>query len=445
MQQAIRFLQMSSAEFTQQFESALCSNPFLEADETLEATVEDVPLTVRDAEAAIESTLRDPFDVTTVRKHSAVPGEDDDVCARIPVAIDLREHLRAQVCGQYLSERERGLAEAVIETLDDDGYLRESIEDTLRSLGLDILPCAQELESAIKLVQEFDPPGIAARSLSECLHLQLLALPASLEGHALALELVRDSLALLATRDFVKLGTRHSATQHELLVALGLIQRLNPHPGHQFSLPTADYVVPDVIVAERAEGLVAQVNPAMLPKAKLNEQYIGLLREQQAGSHAAMHQQLQEARWLMRNAEQRFATIQKVADAILRRQRAFFAYGDVALKPLALREIAEEVDLHESTISRATGNKYMATPRGLFQFKHFFSRELATETGGSCSATAVRALIREMIDEESANDPLSDVILAHRLTEQGICVARRTVAKYRNMMKLPAAELRRRA
>ena len=443
MQQAVRLLQMSSLEFNAQFEAALNTNPFLENDVAEELADVSKDESARDALIELplteEHSRLDPFELLATHKSSSAISEGDELCARLPVLVDLREHLNAQVCGHYLNEEERVLAEAVIETLDDDGYLRENVEETLRSMGFASPICPTALEASIKLVQEFDPPGIAARSLGECLYLQLLALPNTLEGHALALALVRDSLPLLATRDFFKLGLRHDATEQALLIALALIQRLEPHPGHRFSLPAADYVVPDVIVLEEAGGLKARVNPAMLPKARLNEQYIGLLRQQRDGAHPAMQQQLQEARWLMRNAEQRFSTIQKVADAILRRQRAFFVYGDVALRPLVLREIAEEVGLHESTISRATGNKTMATPRGLYQFKHFFSQKLGTETGGACSATAVRALMRDMLEVESTNEPLSDVVLAHRLTEQGIRVARR------NQMKVPPAELRRRA
>ena len=286
---------------------------------------------------------------------------------------------------------------------------------------------------------------MGARDLGECLWLQLLAVPCDEPGHAMALRLVRDSLPALAHRDFHALALRHDTTPAEVHRALVLIRRMDPHPGHRYSQPTPAHVIPDVIVVEREGRLTAAVNPAMLPQLRLNEGYVRLLRHSRDGSHPAMQQQLQEARWLLRNAEQRFSTIQRVADAILKRQRAFFAYGDVALKPLALREVADEIGLHESTVSRATANKTMATSRGLIAFKHFFSRELATNTGGLCSATSVRALMRDLLDEECAQRPLSDVLITEQLGMQGICVARRTVAKYRNQMKVPPAELRRKA
>ena len=476
MQQAIRLLQMSSLEFLQQLQAASHSNPFLEAsdadhdrlDETQSAEAaqdntlssgnemdainieltdgNEQPASVGEAIAAnLPENPSDPYDARCPSNARHLEAESDDGCDRIGCTEDLREHLLAQVCGCYLNARERFLAEMVIETLDDDGYLRQPVEATIDSVVGAEMPNDDELEAAIKLVQEFDPPGIAARDLGECLWLQLLAMPCDEPGHAMALVLVRDSLPALALRDFYKLALKHDTTPAEIHRALNLIRRTDPHPGHRYSQAAPAYVLPDVIVTERDGGLIAAVNPAMLPKLRLNESYVSLLRRSRDGSHPAMQQQLQEARWLLRNAAQRFSTIQRVADAILKRQRAFFTYGDLALKPLALREVADEIGLHESTVSRATGNKTMATARGLVPFRHFFSRELATNTGGICSATSVRALMRELLDEECAQYPLSDVLLAERLSTQGICVARRTVAKYRNQMKVPPAELRRRA
>ncbi len=476
MQQAIRLLQMTSLEFLQQLQTAAHDNPFLETPDTDQDSPDETPSAVAtedrsltsgqegdaidtrlvhgseqpasDAEAIaanVPDNPSDPYDARCPSNAQPREGESDDGCDRIGCTPDLREHLLVQVCGCHLDARERFLAEMVIETLDDDGYLRHPVEATIASIGGAEMPDEMELEAAIKLVQEFDPPGIAARNLGECLRLQLLAMPCDEPGHAMALVLVRDSLPALALRDFYRLALKHDTTPVEIHRALSLIRRMDPHPGHRYSQAAPAYVLPDVMVVEANGGLTALVNPALLPKLRLNEGYVSLLRRSRDGSHPAMQQQLQEARWLLRNAAQRFSTIQRVADAILRRQRAFFTYGDVALRPLALREVADEIGLHESTVSRATANKTMATARGLVPFKHFFSRELATDTGGICSATSVRALMRELLDEECPQHPLSDVVLAERLSVQGICVARRTVAKYRNQMKVPPAELRRRA
>ena len=474
MQQAIRLLQMSSLEFLQQLQIASQNNPFLESIDTDQHQTDETQIDEHAEEAAtandidslssellpsdehpsidadaiaghLQEALSEPYDIDYTSNEQRHEGESDERFDRMVCTENLRTHLLAQVCGSHLNQRERFLADMVIETLDDDGYLRHPVEASIASIAGAEMPDDDELEAAIKLVQEFDPPGIAARDLGECLRLQLLAMPSDEPGHAMALVLVRDSLPALAQYNFYKLALQHDTTPAEIHRALNLIRRTDPHPGHRYSQTAPAYVLPDVIIVERDGTLVAAVNPAMLPKLHLNKEYVSLLRRSRDGSHPAMQQQLQEARWLLRNAAQRFSTIQRVADAILKRQRAFFTYGDVALKPLALREVADEIGLHESTVSRATGNKTMATARGLLPFKHFFSRELATDTGGICSAASVRALMRELLDEECAQHPLTDVMLAQRLSTQGICVARRTVAKYRNQMKIPSAELRRRA
>ncbi|WP_293002864.1 RNA polymerase factor sigma-54 [Nevskia sp.] len=354
----------------------------------------------------------------------------------------LRDHLYEQLAGARLSPRAQRAAMVVIETLDDDGYLREALlPDAVPNDGEPPLTEA-ELDIGLAIVQQFDPVGVAARSLVECLGLQLAACPASTPGLRLAQALVREHLPLLARHDYGGLQRRLDCSAAALHVAHGLIRHLNPRPAGHFRDARTDYVVADVLVSHGADGLSTAINPAVLSKARLNQGCIELLRRSNDARHPGMRHQLQEARWLLRNAEQRHVTIKRVAEVIVVRQRAFFEYGEVALKPLALREVADELGLHESTLSRATSNKYMATPRGLYEFRHFFSRTLATETGGTCSATAVRALIREMIESERPDDPLSDVTVARRLGESGICVARRTVAKYRNQLKLPPWELR---
>jgi len=435
MQQSIRLLQLSSIDFLQEIQAAATNNLFLEDESDVDPTT---------AELLVAEPVSSPYELGAVSSTRSMSGDGlDDPMSRVAATVDLREHLREQISGSWLDDRTRAVATLVIETLDEDGYLRDSVRDTARALGIaDEEISDTELEAAIRLVQELEPAGIGARTVQECLQLQWLMLSESEPGHALAGRLLTQHFELLVRRDFERLRTLSGAEQ-ELCAAIDLIRRLDPRPGHGFALSAADFVVPDVIVVDRDGVLSATVNPALRPRARLNEHYVQLLHASREQNGPGLRQQLQEARWLLRNVEQRFATIQRVADAILRRQRAFFRFGDLALKPLLLREIADEVGIHESTVSRATGNKYMATPQGLFQFKHFFSRELGMDSGGRCSATAVRALIREMIEAEPTHEPLSDVVLADRLSAQGINVARRTVSKYRNMMKLPPVEFRR--
>ena len=300
----------------------------------------------------------------------------------------------------------------------------------------------EEFLTPLKLIQNMDPAGVGARDLSECLAIQLREQPPSPERE-IALTIALHHLGALARREFARLQQAVGCNEPALRSAHAKIRRLNPRPGAAFSKADARYVVPDVIVRRHRQQWVATINPAVLPTIRVNRRYAEIFRRARDASHAQLGQQLQEARWLVRNTEQRFATILRVAETIVARQKNFFDYGDVAMKPLGLRHIAIELDLHESTISRATGNKYMSTPRGMFEFRHFFSRELDTDTGGTCSATAIRALLREMITAEDHAAPLSDVRLADQLASQGIQVARRTVTKYRRLMQVPPVELRR--
>jgi RNA polymerase sigma-54 factor len=355
----------------------------------------------------------------------------------------LRDHLRQHLSSCKLDARQRGLAELVIEALEEDGYLREDLDELTASFSIEPEITKAEMEAAVRLVQSIDEPGIGARSLNECLELQLEAMPENTEGRAVALELVDGLMERLARREYAELQRLIGCDEHAIRVAHQLIRKLDPKPGLRYGQSDAQYVVPDVIVRKVKNRWTVQTNPAVMPKARLHRTYADMFRRARCSDRAPMAQELQEARWLIRNVEQRFSTIQRVAEAIVTRQKTFFDYGEVALKPLVLREVAEELGLHESTVSRATGNKYMATPRGIFEFKHFFSRELATDTGGACSAAAVRALLKEMISSENRRAPLSDVSLTKMLADQGVIVARRTVAKYRGLMKVPPAELRR--
>lgn len=448
---------MSALEFTQELRQAIASNPFLEEDDQDPAVAAQAGESVFPADrgATAESDpAREPalpaFDPEPYGgSYPSGRTRDDDGDDRPDAGqwtqstVGLHDHLHQELCGYRLGDRDRLLADILIEALDEDGYLRQDFDELAASLSVLPAPTHDEWMVALKLVQHLDTPGLAARGLGECLCLQLAALAEATPGRTPALAIADRYLDLMARRETAELRRRLGCGDEELAVACRLIRSLAPRPGFAFLEEGADHIVPDVIVRKIRNQWVITTNPAVMPKARLHQAYAHLFRKARCDDRAPLAQELQEARWLIRNAEQRFATIQRVAEAIVAHQRTFFDYGEIALKPLVLRKVAEELDLHESTVSRATNNKYMATPRGVFEFKHFFSRELATETGGRCSAAAVRALIRDMIEAEDHRDPLSDVSLTRMLAQQGVLVARRTVTKYRDLMKLPPADLRR--
>lgn len=475
LQQSVRLLQLSSLEFQHELRQALDSNPFLEYDEpqteeteptadgapvphgTAEAApVSDTPAPAEAAEgfdgfAAADSSAASAGEDTTsdftqdwsLRPASRHNGDADDVDpgAWAHAEPTMHEYLHSLLHLYPLNERDRAAAQVVIEALDDDGYLRESLADLAEAFEAEPPLTEEELRVTLRLVQTLDRPGVGARSLSECLSLQLDALPSDTPGRAVAHEIVEHHLERLARREHAELQKQIGCSAEALRTACALVRRLDPKPGEYYGPSDDNYVIPDVIVRRVKNRWVATINPAVLPRARIHRVYAELFA-QSGGSGSPLAQQLQEARWLLRNAEQRFTTIQRVAQCIVTYQKAFFDYGEIALKPLVLSKLAEELGLHESTVSRASSNKYMATPRGIFEFRHFFPRELATETGGRCSAAAVRALIKEMIEQEDPRNPLSDVTLARMLTQEGMIVARRTVAKYRNLLKLPPAQLR---
>lgn len=357
----------------------------------------------------------------------------------------LHQHLFSQLSLTPLGERDRRLVSLLIETLNDDGYLGSSLEEIaelladlpLEDRGIEPL----ELSTALKLLQSFEPAGVGARGLGECLWLQLNALPPGTPNLELAKTMVQAHLPLLAEREYGKIKKLMGLTDPQFIQIRQLITSLNPRPGAAFSPLDTRYVVPDVLV-KKVKGLwIASLNPDAVPKLRINEMYAGILRANRGGG-SGLSAQLQEARWLIKNVQQRFETILRVSQAIVDRQRMFFEHGEVAMRPLTLKEIAETVELHESTISRVTTQKYMMTPRGLFEFKYFFGSALATEEGGATSSTAIRALIKQVIEAENPLRPMSDQALSEYLGKQGFVVARRTVAKYRELMNIPPANQR---
>lgn len=487
LQQSIRLLQLSTIELSQEIEGLLESNPFLETDEAEEGaaaapTAEqpaplqpDLPVqTTTDAHeqsaepsAELQLETQDWTASSGETDHGADTdadadswvssgqsvgsggGDGDDEFSALDMAsehVDLRDYLRTQLAGRALSPTDRAAAEAIIDSLDDDGYLLETTLELAQALAPAAEPeqieeLADALTTAMRLIQSFDPAGIAAHDLAECLCLQLRRQPQCPERD-LALQICRGNhLDLLARRDWRKLERLLNEDEAALRLAQQRIAQLDPHPGGAYRNDAAQAVTPDVIARKGAQGWAAHLNPEVMPKLRVNQIYADALRRAR-DSGTAMQGQLQEARWFVKNVQQRFETIQRVAQTIVERQQRFFDFGPVAMRPMVLREIADELGLHESTISRVTTQKFMLTPFGTVELKYFFGSGLSTEAGGNTSSTAVRELIRRLVAEEDCAKPLSDSELAERLTQQGVQVARRTVAKYREALRIAPANLR---
>ncbi|MBO1012602.1 RNA polymerase factor sigma-54 [Achromobacter sp. SD115] len=456
LQQSVKLLQMTALEFTTAVEQALASNPFLEEADEQEAepgAAAAVFPPAADTAAPDPAPQAEPPmpDVPAYSGDYPTRGQGDgqerDQGLWAASTLSMSQRLSLELGNYQLAPRDRLLTEFIIDALDDDGYLRVPLSSLWGDAhrGADAVPDEGEWMTALRLVQQLDAPGLAARDLAECLSLQLAAASGiGDELRALALRIVREQLDRLARNDCAGLRQQLGCSEEALRESCALIRGLDPKPGGRYSAEAPVYVVPDVFVDKWQSRWRVLPNRNAMPQARLHQTYAELFRRARLDDRSPMAQELQEARWLVRNVEQRYVTIQRVAEAIVKRQQTFFEYGDVALRPLMLREVADDLDMHESTVSRATVGKYMVTPRGVFEFRHFFSRELATDTGGSCSATAVRALIKEMVEAEDPAMPLSDVALTQQLAANGILLARRTVSKYRGQLRMPPAELRRR-
>src|SRR6185503_882949 len=351
----------------------------------------------------------------------------------------LRDHLYTQLSLTKLGERDRAFVSLLIDALDEDGYLTQPLEEILALLPPEAEADLEELQIALHHLQNLEPAGVGARSPGECLCLQLKALEKD-AARDLAQTIAEKHLELLASRDYTRLKSATGADDDALRAAQRLILALNPRPGASFAKLEARYVIPDVIVKKVRNVWKASLNPEAMPKLRINRLYAELSAA--ARSANSLSSQLQEARWLIKNVQQRFDTILRVSQAIVDRQRHFLEHGEVAMRPLVLREIAETLSLHESTISRVTTQKYMATPRGTFELKYFFGSHVATDAGGAASSTAIRALIKQLVANENAKAPLSDARISQILGEQGIVVARRTIAKYRESLQIPAVNQR---
>ena len=452
LQQSIRLLQLSTLELEHELEKYLLDNPLLERAEEYPPSGSQQSDASRDgspepntADEQRESASPDEEgwldDHVTSFGSSASTDDDDgdsdyqDVQA---ATISLREHLLWQLGLMTIPDRDRVLVRCLVEALDDDGYLTLSLEELAEAMPAELEIDPEELQIALKHLQHFDPSGVGARSAQECLSLQLATLPAD-RTCTLAQEIVRHHLELLANHDFPKLRKQTGCDDDTLRAAHFLICSLNPRPGAAYASPDTRYITSDVVVRKVRGQWLVNVNADAFPRLRINSLYAQILSRQRGSGLAG---QLQEARWLIRNVQQRFDTILRVAQAIVERQRQFLDHGEVAMRPLVLREIAEVLGLHESTISRVTTQKYMATPRGIFELKYFFGSHVSTDAGGACSATAIRALIRQMISAEEPNKPLSDSQISEVLGQQGIVVARRTIAKYREALSIPPVNLR---
>jgi RNA polymerase sigma-54 factor len=461
LQQSIRLLQLSTLELNQELEKFLADNPLLEREEVEDVhaarlapapgTPErlDTPTGATEPSAAAgdggdaEPRASDADWASEAGFGAGGRDEDDNESFQLPAeAPRLRDHLLQQLSLTPLPARDRGLVTVLIDALDDDGYLTQPLEEIRDMLPAELEVEPEEMTVALRHLQNFDPTGVGARSPAECLALQLAAMKASTPARNIALRLVQEHLPLLAARDFSRLKKLLGCDDEQLRVAQRLVQSLNPRPGAAYSATDTRYVVSDVVVRKLKGNWIAQLNPDAMPKLRINRLYADILQQNRNGGGLQLSQQLQEARWLIKNVQQRFDTIQRVAQAIVDRQRHFFDHGEVAMRPLVLREIADALGLHESTVSRVTTQKFMATPRGIFELKYFFGSHVQTETGGACSATAIRALIKQLVAAEDGRKPLSDSRISQILGQQGIVVARRTIAKYRESLHIPPVNLR---
>lgn len=469
LQQAIRLLQLSTLDLQTEIQQNLEENPMLELEEestndtrpdaeTIESTATstdgDDPHLDMDRneslpdELPVDTGWDDIYDVPSTGLNGTNYSSDDYsnfLENQSAAGTTLTEHLLWQLRSTPMSDTDFIIATALIDAINDDGYLTESLEDIHKSLIDDISVESDEIEAVLHRIQHFDPLGVGARNLRECLLVQLDQFSADTEGLADARMLIEDHLELLGSHDYARLKRKTRRSEEELKALISFIQTLNPKPGSIISVNDAEYVIPDVYVRKIGSQWRVDLNPESSPKLRINQLYANHLK--QAGRNketSYLRNSLQEARWLIKSLQSRCETILRVGTSIVERQRLFLEYGDEGMKPMVLRDIAEELDMHESTISRVTTQKYMHTPRGVFEFKFFFSSHVRTADGGECSATAIRAMVKKLIENENPKKPLSDNYISSFLVKEGINVARRTVAKYRESMSIPSSNERKR-
>lgn len=489
LQQAIRLLQLSTLDLREEIQQALDSNPMLEAAEdgatdegeaaltdgaefaaapAAGAAAADGPPAVAEREEPHESAVdlqdavtgldmdsgdnlpvdsvwEDVYDSAVVPRGQGSELDGGEFEAQTGTSETLREHLLWQMSMTPFSERDQAIAVAIIDAVNDRGYLAVPLEEIHEGLNAEGDIDFDEVEAVLHQVQNFDPVGVAARDLRECMLIQLQHLDPGIPWLGKARELVAEHLDLLANREYGQLTRRMKCTQQELQQIIALVRSLNPHPGSQITDRKVEYIIPDVIVTRDKNSWKVELNPEAMPRVRINASYASLVRRADNSSdNAYLRNQLQEARWFVKSLQSRNETLLKVASCIVERQRGFLEHGEEAMKALVLHDIAEAVDMHESTISRVTTQKYMYTPRGIFELKYFFSSHVSTASGGECSATAIRALIKKLVAAEDGGKPLSDSKIAQLLKQQGINVARRTIAKYRESLAIPSSSERKR-
>lgn len=475
LQQAIRLLQLSTVELQTEIQEALESNPMLEeggedhssddssqdqrdaqdsynespsefeaSDSASQMQNEEMP-----SDLPVDQSWEDTYDYTPSMTSSSNYTSDEamrDFENKSVEEEDLRSHLLWQMRLTPFSDVDMEIASTIIDSVDDDGYLTTPLEDILEQVAKSYEVEMDEVEAVLHRVQNFDPPGVAARDLRESLMLQLEQLdPYEVPWYNEAEILLRDHFDLLANREYNVLMRRMKVSEDDLKNIVKVIHTLNPRPGNTVATGTPEYIIPDVYVRKIKGQWTVSLNPDTTPKLNINSIYAGLIqRADKSADNTYMQGQLQEARWLIKSLQSRNETLMKVATCIVERQKGFLEHGEEAMKALVLHDVAEEVGMHESTISRITNKKYMHTPRGIFELKYFFSSHVSTASGGECSSTAIRALIKKLIAAEEARKPLSDSKIAKILSDQGINVARRTVAKYRDAMSIPPSNERKR-
>lgn len=479
LQQAIRLLQLSTLDLQQEIQEALDSNPMLEHQEDsddsdplandAENHAETIQLNHQESSVDIRETAPDyeHFDDKDWGEH--IPNElpidtawediyptnsigpamadddESDFTSRTSKGESLQSHLLWQLNLAPMSDKDRLIAITLIDSINTDGYLEETLDGITATFDPELDIELDEVEAVLHRLQQFEPTGVAARDLRECLHLQLRQLPESTPWLTEARQLVDDHLELLGSHDYAQLMRRLKLREEELKAVVELIQNLNPRPGSQIESDEPEYIVPDVIVRKNNNRWLVELNQETIPRLRVNPHYASFVRRSDnSADNTFLRNQLQEARWFIKSLQSRNETLMKVATQIVEHQRAFLDYGDEAMKPLILHDIAEAVGMHESTISRVTTQKYMYTPRGIYELKYFFSSHVGTAEGGECSSTAIRAMIRKLIAAENTKKPLSDSKITGLLEEKGIQVARRTVAKYRESLGIaPSSERKR--
>jgi RNA polymerase sigma-54 factor len=460
LQQAIRLLQLSTQDMHQEVARMLEENPMLEVAEesstgnfagelrsTAGATSNDAEQSQNEERSAddfgADNFGNEPADWNTGGgAMRSIDDEDETYPEQAAEQASLRAHLHNQLTTSSVDGKDRNVVGLLIDALDENGYLAQDLDELVMLLPPELEITLDDLETALVQLQHLDQPGLAARNLGECLALQLKALPEDTPHRDLAIRLVTEHLDLVAAHDFSRIKKLLRCSDEALRAAQCLITGMNPKPGAEFGQSVADFVVPDVVVEKHKNKWRVRLNVEAMPKLRVNQIYANILQQRGDKNSSQLATQLQEAKWLIKNLQQRFDTILRVAQAIVERQGNFFEHGEIGMRPLVLREIADELELHESTVSRSTTQKFMLTPRGIYEFKHFFGSGLATESGGTCSSTAIRELIKQLVSAEDQRKPLTDSRMSEILAQQGIVVARRTIAKYREALRILPVNLR---